>query len=48
LAAQPEGIWQAKPTLGGGKYLSKSFSVLAHGNQMAYGIFSDSNRMGSI
>ncbi len=47
-AAQPEGIWQAKLTLGGGKYWSKSFSVLANGNQVAYDIFIDSNKKGII
>ena len=33
---QPEGFWQAKLTVGGGKYKSKSFSVLQHGNEEAY------------
>ena len=38
-ARQPEGIWQAKLKIGGGKCQSLSFSVLAHshdaGNAMA-------------
>lgn len=33
---QPEGFWQAKLTVGGGKYKSKSFSILQHGNEEAY------------
>jgi hypothetical protein len=35
-ARQPLGFWQAKLTIGGGKYKSKSFSVLTHGNEGAY------------
>ena len=37
-ARQPEGIWQAKLKVGGGKYQSRSFSVLAHGNDAAYAL----------
>lgn len=33
---QPKGLWQAKLKLGGGKYISKSFSVLLYGNDRAY------------
>jgi hypothetical protein len=33
---QPLGFWQAKITLGGGKYKSKSFSVLQHGERAAF------------
>ena len=33
---QPQGIWQAKLKMRGGKYKSKSFSVLLHGNHAAY------------
>lgn len=35
-AAQPLGFWQAKLKMGGGKYLSKSFSVLKHGDHAAH------------
>ncbi len=35
-ARQPEGIWQAKLRLDGGKSKSKSFSVHRHGNHAAY------------
>lgn len=34
--AQPLGFWQAKLKIGGGKYKSKSFSVLQHGERGAY------------
>lgn len=33
---QPEGIWQAKLKVGGGKYQSRAFSVLLHGYEKAY------------
>ena len=33
---QPQGLWQAKLKIGGGKYKSKNFSVLLHGNHAAY------------
>jgi len=33
---QPEGIWQAKLTLDGGRYTSKTFSVAKFGYQKAY------------
>lgn len=34
--AQPLGFWQAKLTVGGGKYQSQSFSVLKHGDKEAF------------
>lgn len=34
-AAQPLGFWQAKLKMGGGKYLSKTFAVLKHGDHAA-------------
>lgn len=34
-AAQPLGFWQAKLKMGGGKYLSKTFAVLKHGDHVA-------------
>ena len=34
--AQPLGFWQAKLKLGGGKYKSESFSILKHGEQVAF------------
>lgn len=33
---QPLGFWQAKLKMGGGKYLSKSFSILKHGDHAAH------------
>ena len=33
---QPNGFWQAKLKLAGGKYQSKNFSVLKHGTAAAY------------
>jgi len=35
-AAQPLGFWQAKLKMGGGKYLSKTFAVLKHGDHAAH------------
>ena len=35
-ARQPLGFWQAKLTIGGGKYKSKSFSISAHGDEGAF------------
>jgi hypothetical protein len=34
--SQPEGIWQAKLKLGGGRSDTKSFSVLKHGERRAF------------
>lgn len=34
--AQPHGFWQAKLKLGGGKYLSRNFSVLYYGDKEAF------------
>ncbi len=33
---QPEGIWQAGLTLGSGRRLRRSFSILLHGEQRAF------------
>jgi AP2 domain len=35
-ASQPEGIWQAGLTLANGKRIRKSFSVLLHGDKVAF------------
>ena len=45
-ARQPDGFWQAKLTVGGGKYKSRNFSVLRHGEDKAYQLaVAERNRM---